>query len=253
MTNQVDFEFVKRSFSAPENVRHYAIATEKIGLWESERIVLQRHLPGSGAILDVGCGTGRVTFGLYRLGFREVEGVDLSEPMIESARVIAAKLRCYVEFRVANAVSLPYDDDVFAGAVFAFNGLMQIPSRANRIAALTEIKRTLRPNGVFVFTSHDRDRGNEKRQEAWRREERRWRGGKQDPRKTELGDFFFEFEGVQGFIHVPDRKEVISEIAEVGFDLVEELWRPELCDESPEVHGFSSDCRFWVVRKPANA
>lgn len=250
MTRQVDLDYVNRSFSAPEKVRHYSALSEKVVLWASEAVIFQRHLPKPGPILDVGCGAGRVTFGLYRLGFQNVQGMDLSDSMIEAASKIAVRLAYPIPFRVANALCLPYDDESFAAAVFAFNGVMQIPSRAQRLTALSEIRRTLKPGGVFVFTTHDRNTGG--RGERWRLEADLWREGKQDPRLHELGDVFFDLEGVEGFIHIPERSEMLAAIDAAGLEPIEDLWRPDICDESAEVNAFSNDCRFWVVRRPSN-
>jgi predicted TPR repeat methyltransferase len=46
-----------------------------------------RHLPaGTGPILDAGCGTGFIGEALHVLGYPELEGLDLSEGMLEVAR-----------------------------------------------------------------------------------------------------------------------------------------------------------------------
>ena len=53
---------------------------------------LARHLePGSGTIVDVGCGTGIVGAELAQSGFRKLHGMDISQQMLEQARAKQGK------------------------------------------------------------------------------------------------------------------------------------------------------------------
>ena len=49
--------------------------------------LLARYLPrGEGPILDAGCGTGLIGEALAILGYQDIEGLDISERMLEGAR-----------------------------------------------------------------------------------------------------------------------------------------------------------------------
>lgn len=61
---KVNKDFVKDSFE--KSISNYSNATENIGLWESEKYVFDKYFKKSKDILDIGCGTGRTTFGLYK-------------------------------------------------------------------------------------------------------------------------------------------------------------------------------------------
>lgn len=101
-------------------------------------------------ILDLGVGTGRTTEALRSTGHSYV-GVDLSPQMISAAldRFPDA------DMQVADAADLGrWHDDSFDAVVFSFNGLDYVtPQR--RSAALDEIRRVLRPGGVFIMSTHN--------------------------------------------------------------------------------------------------
>jgi SAM-dependent methyltransferase len=218
-------------------------------VWESERDLFAEHFRPSDRILDIGCGAGRTTFGLYGLGYRYVRGVDMSEAMIRAAGRLNGKKGIKIPFDVGNALALAFPDGSFDAALFMFNGFMQIPGRPDRIRALREIGRVLRDGGVFVFTTPDRDRALPFLA-FWKEERKRWDGGKQDPRILEFGDRIIDG-GVEKrtFVHICDRGEVLGTVDEAGFEVVEDVWRPERWKETGKVMSFSTECRMWVVRK----
>jgi demethylmenaquinone methyltransferase/2-methoxy-6-polyprenyl-1,4-benzoquinol methylase len=77
-------------------------------------------LEAAGSALDVACGTGKLTVALAeRVGpFGRVVGVDLSARMIDHARAVCGDM-VQLEFTMANALSLPFDDDTFDAATIA--------------------------------------------------------------------------------------------------------------------------------------
>jgi ubiquinone/menaquinone biosynthesis C-methylase UbiE len=147
---KVDTEFVRKSFTTEKTVSDYTKAVREIGLWESEKIMIEKYFNPESRILDIGCGAGRTTIGLYKLGYHLVEGLDLSEAMIIQARRISKELNYNIAFSVGDAACLDFDDDTFDAALFSFNGIMQIPGRENRIKVLKEIRRILKQR-IFLI------------------------------------------------------------------------------------------------------
>lgn len=95
------------------------------------------------AVLDAGCGTGRLVATLQAGGL-EVTGVDLSPGMLDVARSVHPEVR----FRVAGLARLPFDAEAFAG-VLAWYSLIHVPPE-DLPGPLTEIARVLRPGGFFL-------------------------------------------------------------------------------------------------------
>jgi len=248
-TRKVDREFIRKSFSTEKTVSDYTRAVKEIGLWESEKMMIEKYFKPEDRILDIGCGAGRTTIGLYEFGYHLVEGLDLSEAMIVQARRISKELNYDITFSVGDATCLDYDDETFEAALFSFNGIMQIPGRENRIKVLKEIKRILKPEGYFLFSTHDRDSSKEY-ESFWKEEKRKWEMHLQDKSLHEFGDRVIKMEERDTFLHFPTREEVISSIEKAGFILIEGVSRSELCEESEEVKKFSTDCVLWVVQKP---
>ena len=88
-------------------------------------------------VLDLGTGTGSgAAIVLRRFPSARVVGVDLSEEMLERARVNVPG----VEFRRADASSLPFPD-----------GSFDLVAHANMIPFFDEVARVLRPGGTALF------------------------------------------------------------------------------------------------------
>ena len=239
---------VELMFKNDPVVEHYARAAIEIGLWRSEELVLQRVFRPENTLLEVGCGAGRLALGLWELGFKQILATDVSREMIVAGRKLAAKLGYSVPMRVANATKLPFEDEMFDGVIFGFNGLMQIPGRESRRAALSEMARVIVPGGRVVLTTHDRSIGAP--DGFWREEKARWRDGGRDQRLVEFGDIITPSDYGDIYIHIPTREEMVEDFAATGWILREDAMRSEISEESPAVEQFSVDCRFWVAEKP---
>ena len=320
---------VRADFNDLQAVVHYTRAAHDLGLWASERQMIERFFPDRDApLLEAGCGAGRVTLGLWELGYRRLTAFDFAEELLDQARSLALErgagaitwlhadatdLRgarerkpeagdpapaspspgagwCHVSRdgppprqdeksgqcharrdtaavtpgrrprvravpAAASAAPASRGDHVlreesFGGALFLFNGLMQIPGRENRRAALRELHRVCVPGAPLLITTHDRDSSAEERA-LWRLETRRWVRGRQDPRLVEFGDRYFTDEAGRTFMHLPDRREVLEDLAATGWEHAFDSLRRELCRERRAVRDFSDECRFWAAHRRA--
>ncbi|MEO0510754.1 MAG: class I SAM-dependent methyltransferase [Verrucomicrobiota bacterium] len=239
---------VKAYFESEEIVEHYARAASGLGLWISEEKIFARLFEKDDSILELGCGVGRIAIGLLEMGYCNILATDYAKPMIMRARQLAKLLQYSIPFHVADARKLKFEDEVFDGAIFGFNGLMQIPGEADRKQALCEIHRVLRPGAWFTFTTHDRDRS--QYQDFWAMEQVRWAEGLQSDKLDQFGDRAEDAAGGVHFMHVPTVSEVESLVSGTGFRIEASVMRSELADEPTEVLDFSDECRFWVLQKP---
>ncbi|AKC82170.1 methylase [Verrucomicrobia bacterium IMCC26134] len=243
-------------FNDVRAVMHYTKAAHDLGLWASERLMLERILPPPPAanfpILEAGCGAGRISVALHSLGYQNLTGFDFAGELVEQAVSLATARSAAITFHHADATKLgqhpAFASASFAAALFLFNGLMQIPLRRNRRRALRQIAAVCQPGAPLLFTTHDRDHSPLERA-SWRLEARRWAEGKQDPRLREFGDRRFEDHCGDTFMHLPDRAEILADLAASGWTHVEDHLRRELTKESRPVREFSDECRFWVAAR----
>jgi SAM-dependent methyltransferase len=108
-------------------------------------------------VLEVAAGTGAVTRELARMlpATTGIVATDLNQPMLDQA--MAHGTSRPVDFRIADAMKLPFDDASFDVVVCQF-GVMFFPDRPH---AMREARRVLRPGGALVFSAWDRIEVNE--------------------------------------------------------------------------------------------
>ncbi|MFT3782276.1 MAG: class I SAM-dependent methyltransferase [Nibricoccus sp.] len=270
---------VRADFNDPVAVVHYTRAAHFLGLWKSERILIERIFSDKSArLLEAGCGSGRVTLGLWQEGYQNLAAFDFAEELLQQARALAAdrgaqSIRFFHADATRLSASLPKvchplndkrrtdsgengtddrhlmdDKAVFDGALFMFNGLMQIPGRENRRAALRELHKVCRVGARLLFTTHDRD-GSTTEKALWRLEALRWSEGLQDSRLVEFGDRYFEDENGRTFMHLPNRTEILDDLVATGWNPTYDAMRVEIARETKAVQDFSDECRFWIAER----
>jgi SAM-dependent methyltransferase len=102
---------------------------------------------GAGPVADVGCGTGRITAHLRRLGLAAV-GLDLSPGMLAVARRDSPAL----PVAVASMTALPLAEASLAGLV-AWYSVIHVPD-PDLPGVLAAFARVLRPGAPLLLASH---------------------------------------------------------------------------------------------------
>ena len=107
-------------------------------------VLFTKHVAGKRA-LDFGCGTGRSTRFLRKLGFETI-GIDVAEKMVQRARESdpTGEYRC-----ISDGDLDDFRDGTF-DLVFSAFTFDNIPTRTHKVRLFTELARVLAPTGRLV-------------------------------------------------------------------------------------------------------
>ena len=111
------------------------------------RAVEERTIVPPGPLLDVGCGAGSNVLWLARRGFRAT-GVDISPGAVEAAQRRARAAKLPAEFRVGDALNLPFPRGSFR--VVTDVGCFHTLPVDLRKGYVREVHRVLKPGGTYL-------------------------------------------------------------------------------------------------------
>lgn len=127
------------------NYRHHSIFTGELNR------LAKRWQKGS--LLNLGCAHGP-DFIPFKDKFK-LYGVDFSDEMLRLARKYSLKFNFNVELTLADVRQLPYPDDSFDWAISVAT-YHHIKGKQERLKALNELKRVLKPGGEAFITVWNR-------------------------------------------------------------------------------------------------
>ncbi|MGB3634106.1 MAG: methyltransferase domain-containing protein [Rubrobacteraceae bacterium] len=124
------------------------------------------HLEDGGRVLDCGVGTGALSLGLAEQAPvpLRIEGVDVSDRMLDQARRNLGDAAVDVRLQIADVRSLPYEDASFDAVVCAH----VLEHLDDPLEGISEMVRVLRPGGVLVVVATRRSFSDELLRLWWR-------------------------------------------------------------------------------------
>lgn len=113
----------------------------------TEELIRLCHIDNCKYVLDVGCGTGRTACLLAKKYRCKVVGVDITPSMLKWSRERAKEMgvEARVEFKVADAQKLPFEDNLF-DAVICESVLAFVEDKGK---AISEFVRVTKPGGYI--------------------------------------------------------------------------------------------------------
>ena len=113
---------------------------------EHEVSFVAGQLPPGGRILDLACGTGRISAPLAARGF-DVSGLDISQRALGVAREVLPD----ADLRHGDMRQLPWPDASFDAVINLWTAFGYFETQEEDEQALAEIARVLKPGGRFVL------------------------------------------------------------------------------------------------------
>ncbi len=102
--------------------------------------------------LDICCGTGALALHYARMGITAA-GIDIDPRVIEVAENKRIKLGLSnVSFQIANALDLPFEDNLFDYASISMS--LHEKERADRDRIISEMKRVVKEEGALVYIDY---------------------------------------------------------------------------------------------------
>ncbi|HTR35809.1 MAG TPA: class I SAM-dependent methyltransferase [Bryobacteraceae bacterium] len=102
-----------------------------------------------GDVLELACGTGQLTVPIASAGLPTV-GLDLSAPMLATARQRAATAKVSIEYVLGDMRNFDLGRK-FALIFIARNSLLHLHSTEDLLAAFAAVRRHMAPGGIFAF------------------------------------------------------------------------------------------------------
>jgi ubiquinone/menaquinone biosynthesis C-methylase UbiE len=129
--------------------------------WENAQTLGRRDVPfwrrlgvaARGPVLELGCGTGRVSLPLARAGV-ELVGIDRSAPMLDRARRRLTNSRSHqlansLRFIRGDIRALPFADKAFPMVIAPYGILQSLIRPRDLSATLAAVARVIAPGGTF--------------------------------------------------------------------------------------------------------
>lgn len=206
----------------PESARRYDASLDASTLCLADLQFALRHLVPPGRLIDLGCGTARLSIALAQRG-EWVAAVDLSEEMLRVAGEKATAAGVSVQRLKMNLVEMNgLRDGSFDHAACLFSTLGMISGPVARRRVIDHAYRLLRPGGCFILHVHNRWFN------IWNRQGRRWLV--HDLMRTlmghpEAGDCAQPaHQGIAGLtLHLFTRREAVQLLTGAGFHIREVL------------------------------
>lgn len=112
--------------------------------------LIQSHNPEGTAILELACGTGSHALSLEELETYDIVATDLSDEMLEEARLKASFRQSQIEWKQADALTIDMDE-TFDIVLMLYDSInyMLVPADVERV--IRNAKKHLSENGIFIF------------------------------------------------------------------------------------------------------
>jgi SAM-dependent methyltransferase len=120
-------------------------------LWPEEEYLIKKYLNPQLSVVEAGVNGGRILLKMQEMGFTSLAGFDYVPELID--RAIQRDPERKIDFQVQNAIDLAYPDASFDQIVYLQQIICLIEKREDRLTAVRESYRILKPGGIGLFSA----------------------------------------------------------------------------------------------------
>ncbi|HUK84942.1 MAG TPA: class I SAM-dependent methyltransferase [Candidatus Acidoferrum sp.] len=131
--------------------KYWAEIADK-GKIENQIRFIKKTFPKTGLILDLACGTGRHSILLSKEGY-DVVGLDISSNLLK----IAKSRWSGTQLIRSDMRFLPFKTAAFSAAISMDTSFGYLPSEADDIKSLSELRETINCGGIFMIDVFSRE------------------------------------------------------------------------------------------------
>lgn len=184
--------------------------------FEATKMLIRKYFPKKGLVGDIGCGPGRYSLELLKMGYK-VTLVDISSKSLDFAKRTIKKTGLEAEGYIClNAIDLDRLKSSYYDAVLLLGPLYHLIKKKDRIKVLKDTYRILKKNGIAIIAYMN----------SWGVLKAGFsdfpdRYGDKDYLEQFLGETSFE-NGIEGWTvtHFTLPKKAISEVKSMGFKII---------------------------------
>jgi SAM-dependent methyltransferase len=119
-------------------------------LWPEEEYLIKKYLNPNLSIVEAGTNGARILLRMQEMGFTALAGFDYVPALIDKA--IERDPGRTIDFQVQDAIDLAYPDCSFDQIIYLQQIICLIEQREDRLKALHESYRILKPGGIGLFS-----------------------------------------------------------------------------------------------------
>lgn len=123
---------------------------EQEKLWPEEEYLIKKYLNPQLGVVEAGVNGGRILRKMQELGFTDLAGFDYIPELI--AKAIERNPDRTIDFQVQDAIELAYPDRSLDQIIYLQQIICLIEDRVDRLRAVQESYRILKPGGVGLFS-----------------------------------------------------------------------------------------------------
>lgn len=120
-------------------------------LWPEEEYLIKKYLNPQLSVVEAGVNGGRILLKMQEMGFTSLAGFDYVPELIKQA--IKRDPQRKIDFQVQDAIDLAYPDSSFDQIVYLQQIICLIEKREDRLTAVRESYRILKPGGIGLFSA----------------------------------------------------------------------------------------------------